>query len=51
MDGNPSGTVLKKQVGEIENGEKSLLNGVFVAVTVLVAFVAFLLILRRRRKN
>lgn len=46
------GTVLKKEeIGQIENGEKSSLNGIIVAAVVLVVFVILLLILRRKRKS
>lgn len=51
MNANQTGTVLKKEaVGEIENGEKFSLNGVIVTVSILGAFVALLLILRRKRR-
>ena len=47
-----TGTVLKKeQVGEMENGDKNSLNGMVVAGIVFAAFVALLVILRKKRRN
>lgn len=51
-DINKSGTVLKKDsMSQSDNGEENPLNGIIVVAVVLVAFLALLFVLRKKRKS
>ncbi|MDR1526431.1 MAG: cobaltochelatase subunit CobN [Dysgonamonadaceae bacterium] len=53
VDNNtPNGMVLKKDEGnQKETGENNVLNGLFVAVAVLIVFIVLFIVLRQKRKK
>ncbi len=51
-DINKSGTVLKKDsMSQSDNGEENSLNGIIVVAVVLLAFLALLFVLRKKRNS